>query len=153
MAVALATTAAVVLTGCAGDGAGPLGIGAIIGDRNLAAAEPLFSEDEERCLDSADQLLEILAVSDTEEKAGASDRNASRPERCKRIKQSFRNLLGPSPAAGSPNSDAQSQGDKAADVSGALGATQLSAGQRQASKEPGTSGSPYLGYSKGQRNE
>jgi hypothetical protein len=47
----------VALTGCAGGGAGPIGLGAVLGDRNLAAAEPLFDKTEERCLDSANELF------------------------------------------------------------------------------------------------
>lgn len=91
----LISMAIFVLTGCAGDGAGPLGIGAIVGDRNLAAAEPLFSEDEERCLDTADQLLEILRPRDVDETKGAFDRASKRPDRCARIKQSVRLYLSP----------------------------------------------------------
>ncbi len=57
--IALLSTCS-LLASCAGGGAGPLGLGAVFGDRNLAAAEPLFSKDEERCLNRADQLLALI---------------------------------------------------------------------------------------------
>jgi hypothetical protein len=50
----------IFLSGCAGGGAGPLGIGAIMGDRNLAAAEPLFSKEEQSCVGSADELIGLV---------------------------------------------------------------------------------------------
>lgn len=48
---------AALLSSCAGGRAGPLGLGAIFGKRTLAAAEPLFSHEEVKCLNSANGLL------------------------------------------------------------------------------------------------
>lgn len=85
-AVALSLT----LGSCAGGGAGPLGIGAIVGDRNLAAAEPLFSRDEEYCLGSADRLIGAVFGSGNEINAGKRKRSAVA---CDRIKTNFQYLI------------------------------------------------------------
>lgn len=82
------------LSSCAGSGAGPLGLGAVIGDRNLASAEPLFSENEEKCLDSADQLLSLIYGPDARDgELGASP--------CKQMRTTMRYIIGD--GAGSPN--------------------------------------------------
>lgn len=51
---------AALLSSCAGGGAGPMGLGAVLGDRNLASAEPLFTKEESKCLSSADGLLSAV---------------------------------------------------------------------------------------------
>lgn len=107
---------ATALGACAGGGAGPLGIGAIIGDRNLAAAEPLFSEDEERCLDTADQLLEILTPrTEAQEATGSFGGSAKRAARCKRIKDSVRSYF-TSTGATSPASYTDQQRNEVLDA-------------------------------------
>ena len=75
-----------LLTACAGSGAGLLGAGAIVGDRNLASAEPLFSEDGEDCLDSGDQFLELLYPD-------PHSTGSSKPEKCRHIVNAFKNAL------------------------------------------------------------
>jgi hypothetical protein len=94
----LASGFALCLTGCAGGGAGPIGLGAILGNRNLAGAEPLFADRESQCLDSADQILSILYAPET-------DAEKIRPTRrtfdCSRIAAAFQYVITP---AGSINS-------------------------------------------------
>ncbi len=85
------------LNGCAGSGGGFLGIGAVVGDRNLASAEPLFSKEEQGCLGSADQLIAIVFGPD---KAILPDNRKSKnipggPDRCTQIKTNFRYMLSP----------------------------------------------------------
>lgn len=85
----ISAAAVTMLGGCAGSGAGPLGLGAVIGDRNLASAEPLFSEAEERCLDSADQLLSLIY--------GPASRSGPVPAHdgeCQQLRQTFRYVVG-----------------------------------------------------------
>lgn len=80
----------IALSGCAGGGAGPIGIGAIVGDRNLAEAEPIFSKAETKCLDSADQLISIAFgktdLQPTKTVAAASDR-------CQQVRAAFQMIL------------------------------------------------------------
>lgn len=77
------------LSGCAGGGGGPLGLGAILGQRNLAGAEPLFSRDEQRCMGSADQI--ISAVFGPTVSADETKIRRGRP--CRDIWRNLRQLL------------------------------------------------------------
>lgn len=86
------------LNGCAGSGGGFLGIGAVVGDRNLAAAEPLFSKDEQNCLGSADRLIGALFGP----AADVGPSTARGPNPCSRIRTNFRYML--SRSAPGPNS-------------------------------------------------
>lgn len=81
-----------VLSGCAGGGAGPLGIGAIAGNRNLASAEPLFSKGEQDCLGSADLLVAALFAPTGSEASGLKKKSSGA---CARIRQNLRYLIGP----------------------------------------------------------
>ena len=45
--------------GCAANHAGPLGINGLFGRADLAAAEPLFGKEEDKCLDSPTAMLEL----------------------------------------------------------------------------------------------
>lgn len=91
-----------LISGCAGGGAGPLGIGAIIGDRNLGAAEPLFSDHEEKCLVRADELLSAFFEETTTSSSQSSDgRNAD----CVELSRKMRTVLRAPSEATTPSSD------------------------------------------------
>lgn len=95
------------LASCAGGGAGPLGIGAIAGNRNLAAAEPLFSREEESCMGSADRLIGTIFGGPDEASASKAKWRTS----CARIRANFRFML-PSTAAGTtPRYDASQRNE------------------------------------------
>ena len=102
-AILLLSVASTGLTGCAGGGAGPLGIGAIAGDRNLAASEPLFSKDEEDCLGSADRLIGTIFGSAPMNSGGVRRRAAAA---CERIRANFQFLVTPGSAAAPARYDA-----------------------------------------------
>lgn len=89
------------LPGCAGGGAGPLGLGAVLGNRNLAGAEPLFSDKEAKCLDSADQILSILyGLSSAAQNQGPPGRYYD----CSSISTAFQYVIGgPEEGAGENN--------------------------------------------------
>lgn len=101
MLVAL-LVAALPVGSCAGSGAGPLGIGAIVGHRNLAAAEPLFSKQEEDCLGSADRLIGIVFGGAGGDQSGVPNKSTAA---CARIRSNFRYLILPSTPGGPPRYD------------------------------------------------
>lgn len=88
--MALATAMALILTSCAGNGAGVLGLGAIVGNRTLAAAEPLFSKAEEGCVGSADQLLALVYGPKTTNSSTGSKTDFN----CEEVRKSIRYALG-----------------------------------------------------------
>jgi hypothetical protein len=55
------TASSFLLTGCADEGGGPLGIVLFDKTHHVAAAEPLFGKGEDRCLDSPGFLISITA--------------------------------------------------------------------------------------------
>ncbi|WP_156457948.1 hypothetical protein [Sphingomonas sp. Leaf412] len=88
--VAIAAIVGLGVSGCAGGGGGFLGLGAIVGDRNLASAEPLFSQEEQDCAGSADQLVALLFGANSTEH---SRRRGRRP--CSLLQTNLRTLLVP----------------------------------------------------------
>ncbi|WP_126516831.1 hypothetical protein [Sphingobium amiense] len=88
------------LSGCAGSGAGPLGLGAVIGDRNLASAEPLFSEREEKCFDSGDQFLTAIFGPVDEDQMAKPVQAGGRHSDCGAIAASFQHVIGSSSEGG-----------------------------------------------------
>lgn len=57
--------------GCAANQANPLGLNVMFGNADLVAAEPLFSKDEDRCLDSPVNLIRITQGEQGSSPAGA----------------------------------------------------------------------------------
>lgn len=92
------------LQACAGSGAGPLGLGAVVGERNLAAAEPLFSKDEEKCLDRADQLLGLIYEPADDDIPEGGTKNSGRQKKleakCAKMAGMFRTAVGSGEAYG-----------------------------------------------------
>lgn len=91
------------LSACAGSGAGPLGLGAIIGDRNLAAAEPLFSKQEQQCFDSGDQFATAIFGPVNSPTLAAELERKSKKADCSIISASFRHVLAPTVSTGPIN--------------------------------------------------
>ena len=58
------SAAALLLSSCAQEGGGPLGFVAFDRNHHVAAAEPLFGRDEDRCIDSPSFLLSIFSESE-----------------------------------------------------------------------------------------